>query len=207
MSLIWGSDVLVLVRLNMSALVSNLDLYPWVFHTLKVLPRSSWVWTHEYHILMGYLTSTCRCKETYEYSQVFGRELIEIIQLSINITIFEYLRWLKSLIFIFRSWQVTNIDSNLYICHRYLHKYLWHISKSILGSLKTHRHGYLRLMSVILVSIHQSTSILLRAFDHDFYNFISFKGIDVKEVRLRIRSELELCQIGLGAQPVESQGL
>jgi len=53
---------------------------------------------HEYHILMGYLTSTCKCKETYEYSQVFSRELIEIIQLelSINIAIFEYLRWLKS---------------------------------------------------------------------------------------------------------------
>jgi len=58
-----------------------------------------------------------------KYSQVFSRELIEIIQLSIIIIIIEYLRWLKSLIFIFRSWQVTNIDSNLYICHRYLHKY------------------------------------------------------------------------------------
>ena len=28
------------LRLNMSALVSNSDLYPWVFHILKVLPRS-----------------------------------------------------------------------------------------------------------------------------------------------------------------------
>jgi hypothetical protein len=43
--------------------------------------------------------------------------------------------------------------------------------------------------------------LLLRAFENDFYNFISFKGIDVKEVRPRIWSELELCQIGLGAQP------
>jgi hypothetical protein len=147
------------VRLNTSALMSNSDLYPWVFHILKVLPRSSWVWTHGYHILMGYLTSTCRCKETYEYSQVFSRELIEIIQLSINIAIFKYPRWLKSLIFIFRFWQFTNIDSKLYICHRYLHKYPWYISKSILGSLKTHRHRYLRLMSMILVSILMSKLI------------------------------------------------
>jgi hypothetical protein len=107
---------------------------------------------------MGYLTSTCRCKETYEYSQVFSREIIEIIQLSINIAIFEYPRWLKSFIFIFRSWQVTNIDSKLYICHS-LHKYPWHILKSILGSLKTHRHRYLRLMSIVLVSILTSKLI------------------------------------------------
>ena len=94
-----------------------------------------------------------------KYSQVFSRELMEILQLLINIIIIEYLRWLKSLIFIFRSWQVTNIDSNLYICHRYLHEYPWNISKTILGSLKTHRHGYLRLMSMILVSILMSKLI------------------------------------------------
>jgi len=147
------------VRLNTSALMGKSDLYPWVFYILKVLPRSSWVWTCEYHILMDYLTSTHKCKKTYEYSQVFSRELMEIVQLLINIIIIEYLRWLKSLIFIFRSWQVTNIDSNLYICHRYLHEYPWHILKSILGSLKTHRHGYLRLMSMILVSILTSKLI------------------------------------------------
>jgi len=133
------------IRLNMSALTSNSDLYPWVFYILKVLPRSSWVsYTHRLF---------------NKYSQVFSRELMEIIQLSINIIIFEYLRWLESLIFIFRSWQVINTDPNLYICHRYLHKYPRHISKSILGSLKTHRHGYLRLMSMILVSILTSKLI------------------------------------------------
>ena len=104
------------LRLNTSALTSNLDLYPWVFYILKLLPRSSWVCTHEYHILMGYLISTHKCKETCEYSQVFSRELIEIIQLSINNIIHEYLMVAKVINFVFKSWHITDIDSNPYTC-------------------------------------------------------------------------------------------
>jgi hypothetical protein len=147
------------LRLNMSALMSNSDLYPWVFYIFKVLSRSLWVHTHEYHILMGYLISTHKCKETCEYSQVFSRELTEIVQLSINNIIDVYLMVAEVIIFIFKSWHIMDIDSNPYTCHRYLHKYPWHMSKSILGSLKTHRHGYLRLMSMILVSIPTSKLI------------------------------------------------
>ena len=40
---------------------------------------------------MGYLISTRKCKETCEYSQVFSRELTEIMQLSINNIIHVYL--------------------------------------------------------------------------------------------------------------------
>ena len=140
------------IRLNMSALMSKSDLYPWVFYILKVLPRSSWVCTHEYHILMGYLISTHKCKETCEYSQVFSRELTEIIQLSINNIIHEYLMVAKIINFVFKFWHIVDIDSNPYICHRYLHKYPGHMSKSILKFLKTHRHEYLRLMSMICIA-------------------------------------------------------
>jgi hypothetical protein len=114
---------------------------------------------HEYHIFMGYLTSIHKCKETCEYSQVFSIELTEIIQLSNNNIFLECLRVVEVINFIFKSWQVINIDSNQYTCYSYLHKYSWYISKSILGSLKTHRHGYLRFMSMILVSIPMSKLI------------------------------------------------